>query len=99
MKNQIGNTRCCYCQKEIGDGEGRYLVIRDECSVYSCVACHENHSCLSSQPDGSGNTIEEPHYCFSCKKRLEPGDLSYILMKDEDIIYFCGDCARENPEN
>ena len=99
MKNQNVNTRCCYCQDEIGDGEGRYLVLRDQRSVYSCVTCHGNHSGMSSQSKGSGHTIEEAHYCHSCKNRLESGNLSYILMKDEDIIYFCGDCARENLEN
>ena len=96
MKNQCVNTQCCYCKRIIEEGEGRYLVVREDGSVYSCVDCYRKQSFLNLPFPETGKTVEEVRCCQACKKILKYGNLSSILINGNNIVYFCGDCARKN---
>ncbi|MCK4944398.1 MAG: hypothetical protein KAS65_12520 [Candidatus Aminicenantes bacterium] len=94
MKNQNLTTWCCYCNKLITEGEGRYLVIKDVCAVYSCMNCYLKQPLMKLPPHGSSKSTDDVQYCSLCKNKIESSSLSHILMKQEEIIYFCIDCAR-----
>jgi ribosomal protein L24E len=98
MKNQPVNTQCCYCKRVIEEGEGRYLVVREDGSVYSCVDCYRRQSFLNLPFQETGKTVEEVHCCHACKKNLKSGNLSSISINGDNIVYFCSDCARETLE-
>ena len=93
MKIQDRNACCCYCGKEIVEGEGRYLMSRDRESVYSCVDCYPRFSQLTGQASGRQKKEAEVRFCRKCRRKLSPGTSCCILMKDEEVIYFCGKCA------